>query len=99
MGHDGGDRCCCCPSEVILQAGCQWRLVLFVLSDVEIDIVWTRWEEEDGGGEEEERTVCLGIGGEWRKKKRKKKGEKVIYGEREDTRRYGAQVVGQVRVP
>ena len=32
-------------------------------------------------------TVCLGIGGEWWKKK-KKKGEKGIYGEREDTHSY-----------
>ena len=32
-------------------------------------------------------TVCLGIGGEWWKKK--KKGEKGIYGEREDTCGYG----------
>ena len=39
--------------------------------------------------------VCLGIGGEWWKKK-KKKGEKGIYGEREDTHSYANRELDMV---
>ena len=37
MGHDGGDQCRCCSSELILQARCQWRLAL---GEVEIRAGW-----------------------------------------------------------
>ena len=104
LGHDGGDWRCYCLSEVILQAGCQCRSALgeveigdrwisFARDQRCLDSM--RWKSALFGLGERKRMegqrrvciVCLGIGGEWLKKN--KKGEKGIYGEREDTHRYG----------
>ena len=112
LGHDGGDWCRCYPSEVILQAGCWCRSALgkveinagwisFARDRCCLDLV--RWKSALFGLGERKRmegrrrvcTVCLGIWGEWWKK-RKKKGEKRIYREREDTHGYGNRELDMV---
>ena len=104
-GEEGWNRSCMSfPAFLIGAAGSWWRRsapLLPVGGDlassvlVEISAWWIsfvgdqrcldsvrgkEWRGKDGFV-----LVCLGIGGEWWKKK----GEKGIYGEREDTRGYG----------
>ena len=106
MGHNGGDRCRCCPLEVILQAGCRWRSTL---GEVEISARWisfagdrrclysVRWRSALFGLDERKRMEgrrgrenCVWVLGESDEKKKKKEKSGCIH-------RYGAQVVGSIK--
>ena len=91
LGHDGGDQHRCCPSEVILQAGCRWRSALGGFLLLEISAIWTWWGEDrrclDSVRGREWRgregfVPCVWILGESDEKKKRKKKWRFMGGER-----------------